>query len=167
MIKFKTVHEYKFGQTNQVPFVGEINISEDGTIEVEDSKKEAVKQLLEKTSLGFVSLEEEKKKEKEVEKSKPKKDDDIKPQTEQDDIGKTEESTIEPQVEESGTLGSLDSQDSQTTNEDSIREMVAGLEELDFESLKQAASLYPKEEWGHFRNRIHLKSYLTKKLLNN
>jgi len=166
MIKFKTVHEYKFGQTNQVPFVGEIIISDQGIIEVDDSKREAVELLLAKSNLGFEPMDVKEVKKREVEKSTPKEKDDIKPQTEEHDFGKTEESTIVPQTEESGPLGvSASSQD--LSPEDEIREMVIGLEKLDFASLKELASNYPKEEWGHFRNSIHLKSYLTKKLLNN
>jgi hypothetical protein len=55
MTKLKTEEKYKWGQTNILPIVGEVNISAEGEIEIEDSEKAS--DLVE-LGIGFVFCEE-------------------------------------------------------------------------------------------------------------
>lgn len=53
MIKLRTNQKFKFGQINNLPIIGETQISEDGIIEVEDQE---AADFLKKCHIGFYDL---------------------------------------------------------------------------------------------------------------
>lgn len=53
MAKLKTINEWKFGQTNLLPIVGEVTFSKEGIIEVDDS---IINQLI-KLDIGLTIVE--------------------------------------------------------------------------------------------------------------
>lgn len=98
-MKLKTEHTYKFGQSNIVPYLGLIHISEEGIVEISEQDETKALALVE-TEIGFSVVLEEEAVIVDTLNPDDKEDEDLKKKSEDDDLGgKSEESDLEHQTE--------------------------------------------------------------------
>lgn len=151
MTKLKTEQEYKFGQKRILPFIGEVQISNEGFIELED---EQIAQQIEDLEIGFTIVGK-------VSESStithPVKVEEIKPKVEVDTLSSLDkkEEEIKPQTTESTTV--VDSITQVAAQEEVI------LENLTVDKLRELAAPFPKEEWNTLK-KVELITYIKTQL---
>lgn len=153
MAKLKTEEQYKFGQTNIIPFAGEVKISDKGIIEVDDE----IAQDIVNSNIGFSFVEEGQ--------GGPVKgpaDDglgDNLGQQEPDDLSKQDQDNLgkqEPNEEEEIEKGGVNS------NQPSLEDVKAELDKNTLAELKELAKPFPSAEWRHLA-KAELVDYLASK----
>lgn len=154
MIKLITVHSYKFGQTNVIPFLGATQISTEGIIEVES--EEIAKKLVElEIGWSFVG------------------------QT--TTTTTVEETTTTTIIEETTTTTTVDViqkveidglnksnapegvAETTTTTTEVVSELLSKIDELTVPDLQELAKPFPKKEWSSLKKE-DLQKYLKAKL---
>jgi len=149
MTKLVTDQKFKFGQKNVIPFAGEVQISDEGIIEVEDS----IAQSIVDAEVGFKLLEEAPKKaeSKKVEVKEP----------------------IKLKAEENVPLGEgIQSGDNQNTEETKpeaeqvVNEEVEVLKTFNMTQLQELAKKFDQKEWVNLK-KVDLLKYLTDKIVNS
>lgn len=162
MTQLKTEQEYKFGQKNVLPIVGEIQISNEGIIEVETTE---IAQQIEDLEIGFTIVG------KKVESTTTTtltestttttvKVEEIKPKVEVDNLSGTDKKvdTIAPQTTESTVL---DTTTTEQTTQAPSQDLT--LESLTVDKLRELAAPFPKEEWNALK-KAELVTYLKTQL---
>ena len=164
-MKIVTQDEYKFGQTNIVPFLGTISISSEGIVEVAKEKETLALQLIE-AEVGFSLLETPKKDKPEPLKKKSEEDElntPVKPEEE-----KSEGNSLQPQIEEDTLNHSSTLNESESTGltKGEKEALIISLNDKIFQELKQFATEmgFPFEEWDQKRNGKQMLTYLTEKI---
>ena len=154
MTKLKTVHSYKFGQTNIIPFLGATQISHEGIIEVEDENiaKKLVEleigwEVVDKTITTTTTIEST---------TTTTTIEEITTTTTVDVIQKVEVDTLNKAVGEEAATTT-------TTTIVVSNEMLASIDELTVPELQNLAKPFPKKEWSSL-NKPDLQAYLKSKL---
>lgn len=147
LVKLKTSNEWKAGQKNLLPFVGEVKFDENAQIEVDSS---IVEKLIEYSN-EFSLVEE---------------GEDIKKKSEDsEELGKSDGPDINPQTEESEVLRQVEENQpvSEKSKEEIIREKLA---ELSVKEIKgQYLSQFPVELVKGLKNREQYIEFLVSQLL--
>ena len=127
MTKLRTEEQYKFGQTNIIPVAGEVKISEEGIIEVDD----AIAQDVVNSNCGFSFLEGE---------EPAKQEDQNIGQEEEEDLSKKQEDDFNKEEEDLLEKASSDAQPS-------LEDIKAELGKSTLAELKELAKPFPSAEW--------------------
>lgn len=137
-----TKDSYKYGQTNVIPFAGEVQISEKGEIEVEE---EVGKKIVEVEGLGFSFKENQ--------------------TTTTTTLPQTTTTTTLEEISKKAEVDTLNTEvvdgiENQTTTTTTI---IQSLKDLNFNQLRELASSFPEEEWKKFTKKQDLIDYLQSK----
>jgi hypothetical protein len=153
MAKLKTEEQYKFGQTNIIPFAGEVKISDKGIIEVDDD----VAQDIVNSNIGFSFVEEGRggpvkgPADEELGDNLGQQESDDLSKQDQDDLGKQE-----PNEEEE-----IEKAEAQNT-QPSLEDVKAELDKSTLAELKELAKPFPSAEWRNLA-KAELIDYLASK----
>lgn len=143
-----TDQSWRFGQKNVLPIVGEVQISEDGKIEVDEDKAQQLidlqvgfvksKEKIQETTTTTTTLQESH------------------TTTTLEEIKKVEEDTLSSEEK-------VDTIEPQVTSNEVEKAESISLENLTMDKLKELASPFPKEEWSKFTKKADLIAYLHSK----
>lgn len=141
MVQLKTELKHRWGRANVLPIVGEVEISEEGVIEVES--QEVAEQVV-NLGIGFNLVEEL---------------EEIKPKTEESDLDLEEgEEEIKPNVEENEPLN-----EAPKMSEAEVAQVRNVLGDMTVAQLKEKVKDFPSVEWRSL-NKAELIEYLITKL---
>lgn len=156
MVQLKTELKHRWGRANVLPIVGEVEISEEGVIEVES--QEVAEQVV-SLGVGFDFIEELEEIKPKAEEIKPKTEE-IKPKTEESDLnpeGENEEE-IKPKTEENEPLNEAPKMSDAEVAQ--VRNVLGG---MTVAQLKEKVKDFPSAEWRSL-NKAELIEYLITKL---
>lgn len=143
-VKLRTEDSNKFGQTNVIPYAGEVQISKEGVIEVDQE----VAQQVVNSDIGFTFVNEK--------------------GGNKDSVKKTVE-TIPPQTENSDKLPGTEAGETipPQTNPDELKkeleEQITAIKSMNMQDLQKTAEAFPKEEWISLKKQ-ELVDYLINKI---
>lgn len=143
MVQLKTTQAFRFGQKNIIPFAGEVQISEEGIIEIESFE---VAQEIVKSNCGFSFVEEE---ENSI----------LQPKVEQNDLSSSENQSDFSNEEEKDNLENNNNDTSTSAAEVSAKDL---LEEKTKAELQEMVEAYPASEWRAL-NKADLIDYILEK----
>lgn len=141
MVQLKTELKHRWGRANVLPIVGEVEISEEGVIEVES--QEVAEQIV-NLGIGFTFIEEL---------------EEIKPKTEESDLDPEEdEEEIKPKTEENEPLS-----EASEMSDAEVAQARNVLGDMTVAQLKEKVKDFPSAEWRSL-NKAELIEYLIAKL---
>lgn len=142
MVQLKTELKHRWGRANVLPIVGEVEISEEGVIEVES--QEVAEQVV-NLGIGFNLIEEL---------------EEIKPKTEESDLTPEEEDEeeIKPKTEENEPLNKAPKM-----SDAEVAQVRNVLGDMTVAQLKEKVKDFPSAEWRSL-NKAELIEYLITKL---
>lgn len=143
MVQLKTTQAFRFGQKNIIPFAGEVQISEEGIIEIESFE---VAQEIVKSNCGFSFVEEEE-------------NSTLQPKVEQNDLSSSEDQNDFNNQEEKDDLENNNNDASISAAEVSAKDL---LEEKTKAELQEMVEAYPASEWRAL-NKADLIDYILEK----
>lgn len=143
MVQLKTTQAFRFGQKNIIPFAGEVQISEEGIVEIESFE---VAQEIVKSNCGFSFVEE-------------REDSILQPKVEQNDLSSSENQSDFSNEEEKDNLENDNNDTSTSAAEVSAKDL---LEEKTKAELQEMVEAYPASEWRAL-NKADLIDYILEK----